>query len=147
MNKEKKYCIYSIVDLRTDQIIYVGKTYDFVKRKRAHFTDDRRHVDKYMYEEGRDNFEMNVVLDNIETNDEAVRLEDTYILEYQPNMNKCRSGHIEKDDPNGYMREYNKSDKQRNYYKDYHNTEKYREYQRQYYHRKKAEKQQMGLDN
>lgn len=131
MEKEKKYCVYKILDLRTDEIIYIGKSCDFKMRKSAHFTHDKRPIDKYMFDEGRHNFEMSIIQDNIETNDEAVKIEDNYILEYQPFMNKQRSGNISKD-----LKEYHNTDKwrehHREYLRDYRNTDKWREYNRNY---------------
>ena len=34
MEKEKIKCIYYIKDLRTDTIIYIGQTTDFIRRKK-----------------------------------------------------------------------------------------------------------------
>lgn len=141
--------MYKIVDTRNNQIVYIGKTNNFDNRKSNHFSQDKQHVDKYMLDEGRSNFEMTIIQDNIETNDEAIRLEDSYITEYQPLMNKQRSGNVFNDDPKQYMkdykREYEKTDKRRKYIREYQKSEKWkdyqREYQRQYYHRKKTEKQ------
>lgn len=126
--KTKTYCVYKILDLRNDQVVYIGKTCNFNKRKSAHFTQDKRPVDQYMFEQDRHNFEMTIIQNNIESNDEALKVEDAYILEYQPIMNKNRSGNIKKDDP-----------------KEYYNTEKWRgyrrDYYREYYQKKKLQKE------
>lgn len=163
------YTVYKITDLRTDEIIYIGKTNNFDWRKRDHFRKDKQSVDKYMLDEGRDNFEMTKLQDDIDTNDEAVKIEDNYIVELKPMMNKLRSGHIKIDNPNEYYRVYAKSEKQKEYMKEYHKqyrqsekyieyhqsdnykarrceymleykkSDKYREYQRQWYLKKKQD--------
>lgn len=132
MEKEKKYCVYSITDLRNDEIIYIGKTCNFKQRKYQHFGHNETLIDKHMFKEGRENFEMSIILDDIETNDEAVIIEDIYIVECQPLMNIRRSGNIKKDDPNKYSREYEKSDKRKDYRKEYYNSDKWREYHKEY---------------
>lgn len=146
------YCIYKITDLRSDEVIYIGKTKDFNSRRSFHFTQSKCPVQKYMLDEGREHFEMTKLVDDIETNDEAVKLEDQYIVELKPLMNKHRSGNIKKDDPKeyrrNYYREYNKSEKQkeykREYKRQYNKSEKQkeymREYNRQYRLKKKLEK-------
>lgn len=146
MEKEKTYCVYKIVDLRTDEIIYVGKTSNFKHRKYYHFTQDKTPVQKYMLEEGRDKFEMTKLIDDIETNDEAVKIEDAYIVDLQPIMNKNRSGNIMKDDPKEYYRAYqrdyysNDIDKWRKYARDYQKTDKCREHKREYLRKWRAMK-------
>lgn len=134
---EKTYCVYKITDIRTDEIIYIGKTCDFNRRKSEHLTQNKQCVDKHMADEGRENFEMSIIQDDITNNDTAVKTEDACIVEYQPIMNKQRSGHIEKDDPERYMRDYHSTEKYRNYQgdyqRDYQKSEKWRDYQRDYY--------------
>ena len=55
---EQKKCVYLIKDLRNNKIIYVGKTNDYDKRKYCHFKYNTQFIDLYMFDEGRDNFEM-----------------------------------------------------------------------------------------
>lgn len=140
------YYVYKITDLRKNDIIYIGKTKDFNKRRSHHFTDDKSHVDKYMLNEGRDFFKMEIIQDCIETDDEAVQIEDKYIVEINPIMNKQRSGNIYKNDPDSYMREYQskyqKSEKRKEYKKAYREAhyQEYLAYQKAYREKKKLEK-------
>ena len=129
---DKIQALYYIKDLRDDNIIYVGKTKDFERRKYQHFKDNRSYIDKYMYEEGRDNFEMLPFTDDdysIKSDEELLKTEDKKILELKPIMNKKRSGLIEKNDPKKYNREYQKTEK----WKEYLNTEKCKEYNKKYF--------------
>ena len=128
MDEEKIKCIYYIKDLRTDNIIYIGQTKDFKQRKYCHFGHKKEPVDKYMYEEGRENFTMNYFKDIDCTNmtdDEILNKEDVLILNYNTinnGFNKYRSGKISND-----MKEYKKN-YMREYQKEYH-----REYMKKYY--------------
>ena len=56
--EEKITAIYYIKDLRTDKIIYIGQTINYKKRKAYHFCSIKQPIDKYMFEEGRENFIM-----------------------------------------------------------------------------------------
>lgn len=154
------YTIYKITDLRTDQIIYIGKTIAFNVRKSMHFTQSKYPVDKYMLDEGRDNFEMTKIQDNVKTNEEAVKIEDQYIVELNPKMNKQRSGNISadmkeykneyyksekwKEYMKEYMKEYEKSEKCKEYRRQYQQSEKCKEYHRQYYLKKKQEQKNIN---
>ena len=67
MEQEKIKCIYYIKDNRTDKIIYIGQTKDFKQRRNMHFySKNNQPVDKYMFEEGRENFSMNIFEDKKE---------------------------------------------------------------------------------
>ena len=153
--EEKITAIYYIKDLRTDKIIYIGQTKDFKERKRNHFSHKEKPIDKYMYEEGRDNFLMEI-FNNVDctnmTKDEILNKEDELILYYETinnGLNKLRSGLITKEDGyekykrtkyykehrehvNEYRREYQKSEKQKEYRREYQKSEKYKEYRREY---------------
>ena len=94
-----------------------------------------------MFEQGRDNFKMLPFTDDdysIKSDEELLKAEDKKILELQPIMNKKRSGLIEKNDPEKYNREYQKSEKRRKYQREYHKSEKYKEYRREYRKQRKA---------
>lgn len=140
------YCVYKITDLRNNDIIYIGKTKDFNQRRSYHFTEDKTPVQKYMLNEGRDFFKMEIIQDCIETDDEAVQIEDKYIVEIKPIMNKNRSGNIYKNDPDSYIREYQKSEKWKEYQSTYQksyraaNHQEYLAYQKAYREKKKLEK-------
>ena len=156
MEQEKIKAIYYIKDLRTDKIIYIGQTINFQKRKRSHFSHKEQPIDKYMYEEGRDNFLMEI-FNNVDcanmTEDEILNKEDELILYYDTinnGLNKLRSGLITKEDGyekykrakyckehrehvNEYNRKYSKSEKRKEYNKEYKKSEKYKEYCKKYY--------------
>ena len=119
--------IYYIKDKRIDKIIYIGQTKDFKNRKAVHFSLTKQPVDLYMYEQGRDNFEVSVLEDFSDdiTKEEMQNKEQYYIDLYDTintGFNKNRSGNISFD-----IKEYN-----RVYLKDYHKSEKYKEYIREY---------------
>lgn len=131
---DKIKCLYYIKDSRTDEVIYIGQTKDFKERKHGHFTLKRNPIDKYMYEEGRKNFSMEIFTyidcTNM-TDDEILNKEDELILYYDTinnGFNKYRSGAISND-----MREYKK-----NYMREYHKDKEYQkeyhsEYMKKYY--------------
>ena len=147
--------LYFIKDLRTDKVIYIGQTSDFEGRKKQHFYNKISHIDKYMYEEGRDNFSMKMFSDIDCTNmtDEERRIkEDELILQYDTidnGFNKRRSGLISIDkikycnekrrerkisDPDykDKLKEYAKKSRLKN-------KEKYNEYRKQYYQEHREE--------
>ena len=134
-------CLYYIKDLRTDKIIYIGQTKDFNQRKNNHFRLNKNPIDKYMFENGRYNFSMeiftNIDYSNI-TNEELRKTEDELIINYDTintGFNRYRSGLITKNWNyyNEYMKQYHKTEKYKEYNKEYHKTEKYKEYQKKYY--------------
>ena len=103
MEEEKIKCIYYIKDLRTDKIIYIGQTTDFIRRKYNHFGHSTKPVDLYMFEEGRENFSM-LPFEDIDCKDfldeDLRKKEAELILQYDTinnGMNKVRSGLITKD--------------------------------------------------
>ena len=138
---DKIQTLYYIKDLRDNNIIYVGETKNFEQRKYFHFKDNRSYIDLYMFEQGRDNFKMLPFTDDdysIKSDEELLKAEDKKILELQPIMNKKRSGLIEKNDPEKYNREYQKSEKRRKYQREYQKSEKWKEYRREYRKQRKA---------
>ena len=144
---DKIQALYYIKDLRDDNIIYVGKTRDFERRKNQHFGNKKKQpIDLYMFEQGRYNFEMLPFTDDdysIKTDEELVKAEDKKILELQPLMNIRRSGLIVNKDPKKYHREYSNqyyknSEERKKYFNEYHKSEKYKEYRREYRKQRKA---------
>ena len=122
---DKIKCLYYIKDLRNDKIIYIGQTKDFQTRKYSHFGNKKTPIDKYMSEEGRENFEMNI-FNNIDctnmSDDEMLNKENELILQYDTihfGLNKNRSGLLT------YNKNYHKQYYSRNYHREY--MKKYRE--------------------
>lgn len=155
---EKIKCLYYIKDLRTDTIIYIGQTKDFKQRKNEHFGHTRKPVQKYIFNEGRENFSMLPFEDIDCTNmsdEEMLYKEDELILYYDTinnGLNRHRSGLISKEDGyekyknskyykehrehiKEYSREYSKEHREhRNeYQREYQKSEKYKEYCKKYY--------------
>lgn len=163
--EDKIKCIYAIKDKRNDKVIYIGQTKDFKQRKTNQFRGKNTHISKYMYEQGRDNFEMFILKELNEdiSKEEMLKIEDFYIVKYntlKPNgFNMIRSGYVNSDKNyvrerhNKYCREvYEHTEKRKLYYKsdkykekkrlnEYYKSEKYKEKKRQYYLRRKALKQ------
>ena len=153
MNKIK--CIYAIKDKRSDKVIYIGQTGNFKKRKSEHFSDKRRRVTKYMFDEGYDNFEMYVLeeLSDDTTLEEMRNKEQFYIDKFDTfnnGLNKRRSGNISADWKE-YCRDLKRTDKYKEKYKKWYEnnkekyqTEEYKKYNREkakrYYQKKKQEK-------
>lgn len=154
--EEKIKAIYYIKDLRNDKIIYIGQTTNFIGRKHEHFRKNDRPIDLYMYEEGRQNFSIEI-FDIDCTNmsdDERKNKEDELILQYDTinnGLNKKRSGLITKTEDYSalkikryrennkehckeYNKEYRKTEKYKEYYKEYRKTEKRKQYEKEYYH-------------
>lgn len=86
---KKIKCIYAIKDKRNDKVIYIGETVNFKKRKQDHFSAAITYIDNYMYEQGRDNFEMYVLeLLNEDISIEEMRnKEQDYIEKYDTYLN------------------------------------------------------------
>ena len=147
-------CIYAIKDKRSDKVIYIGQTKDFNHRKSNHFAESNAPIDKYMFEQGRNNFEMYVLEELSDTiSIEEMRNKEQYYIEkyntIETGLNKWRSGNYSKGDKiKEYNNEYYKSDKwveyNREYQREYRKSGKQRdyqrEYQREYYWKKKQEK-------
>lgn len=138
MEQEKIKCIYYIKDNRTDKIIYIGQTKDFKQRKYQHFGNNYiQIIDKYMFEEGRENFIMekfDIDCTNM-TEDEMLQKEDELILQYDTinnGFNMLRSGLISKtkEYDNQRSAKFHKTEKHKEYIKNYHQIEKYKEYQK-----------------
>lgn len=140
--EENITAIYYIKDLRTDKIIYIGQTKDFKHRENNHFGDKKTPIDLYMFNEGRDNFSMEIFEDMDVNNysDDDLRKKEQELIEYYDTinngLNKHRSGNILIDDikkyHREYMEEYNKTEKQKQYQRDYQNSEKRKEYLKKY---------------
>lgn len=134
MMEDKIKCLYYIKDLRSDKIIYIGQTINFKYRKYYHFGHKKQPVDEYMYNEGRDNFLMEMF--NIDclnmTDEEILKKEDELILKYNTideGFNIRRSGLIM------FTENYNRN-RQREYFKNEENhkrkNKKNKEYLKQY---------------
>ena len=149
--EDKIKCLYYIKDIRTDKIIYIGQTENYKRRKYHHFGQKERPVDKYIYEQGRENFTMerfDIDCSNMSDN-ERKQKEDELIITYDTinnGFNKNRSGMISNNIE--YYKEYLKNYyKNTEYYKEYlkkyQKTEHYKEYKKQYqkdYYQKHKEK-------
>lgn len=141
MYKIKIKCIYSIKDLRNDSVIYIGQTVNYNHRKTNHFHTIGTPVDKYMFDEGRENFEMYILQKfDEDISKEEMRNKENYYIEMfdtiENGFNKRRSGNIFCKDNNEYYKEYQKSDKMR---------EHRRKYLRQWRLKKKQEKEQINI--
>lgn len=138
MNKVK--CIYAIKDKRSDKVIYIGQTKDFQQRKKRHFIDKKTHIDNFMFEQGRDNFEMYVIeefSDNISK--EIMKMkEQEYIEKYntiKEGLNIKNSGNKEFQEQyqEEYNKEYRKTQKYKDICKQYKKSDKGREYNKKWY--------------
>jgi len=148
MDEEKIKCIYYIKDTRTDKIIYIGQTENYKQRKYCHFGHKKKPVDKYMFEEGRENFIMemfDIDCSNM-SDDERKQKEDELIINYDTiniGFNKNRSGMISKNDNyESFKRKRtyrNNIEHYKKYQKQYKNTEKYKEYTKDYYQKHREE--------
>ena len=123
--------LYYIKDLRNDNIIYIGKTTDFKRRKYCHFCTHSNYItpiDNYIINEGKENFIMELFTDinYTEMSDkELLEKEDELIILYDTinnGFNKRRSGLIRQDV--NYLHNYYQQKKE--------NNEKYIEYTREY---------------
>jgi hypothetical protein len=140
MTCEKIKSLYYIKDNRTDKIIYIGQTINYKKRIYDHFYyKNKSKIDKHMFEEGRENFSMDMFdIDcNNLTDEELRKKEDELIIQYDTinnGFNKNRSGLISKakeyykemvkkyrnqEKYNEYRKEYEKTEKRKNYLKEY----------------------------
>ena len=122
MMEDKIKCLYYIKDIRTDKIIYIGQTINFKNRKYIHFGHKTQPVDEYMYNEGRDNFLMEIF--NIDclnmTDEEILKKEDELILKYDSinngfNINRGGRNHIWTEEQRKIMSERNMGEKNPNY--------------------------------
>lgn len=147
--EDKIKCIYGIRDNRDNTFIYVGQTVNFYNRKSNHFNTKEKPIDLYMFEQGRDNFEMIIIekLNEDISKEEMKNKEQNYLeilnlLFPKKLLNQKRSGNI-CSNMKEYYREYRKTDKykeyRKQYDKEYYKTDKYREHKRQYYHKKNKE--------
>ena len=139
---EKIKAIYYIKDNRNDRIIYIGQTKNFKQRKKEHFRKNICPIDLYMFNEGRENFSMEIFeyIDVNDYTDEDLRKkEDELILQYDTinnGMNKIRSGLISKDKKE-YKKEYIKTEKSKEWNKQYYKSERYREISHRYEEKRK----------
>lgn len=99
-----------------------------------------------------ENIEKTVLVDNLNSKKEALKMEDNIIRALQMNnltINERRSGLIYTNDENAYMREYREDNREK--YNEYHrqwskdNREKKNKYQRQYRLKKKLEREQQTV--
>ena len=137
MNKIK--CIYAIKDKRNDKVIYIGQTGNFKKRKSEHFSDKRRSVTKYMFEQGRENFEMNILEElNEDISKEEMRNKEQYYIDkfdtHNNGFNIINSGNISLNKQE-YRKIIRETDKSKEWYKNYTQTEKFKNYQVEYHRR------------
>lgn len=148
MMDNKIKCLYYIKDLRSDKIIYIGYTTDYVLRKYEHFGRKKQKIDLYMFNEGRDNFLMEIFTNidfSVMTEDDFKKKEQELIEYYDTinnGYNKHRSGNIANiTNKNNYIKQYyidNRKDIiQRSTNNLKNNRERHNEYMRQYRLRKK----------
>lgn len=148
MMDDKIKCLYYIKDIRTDKIIYIGYTTDYVLRKYEHFGRKKQKIDLYMFNEGRDNFLMEIFTNidfSVMTEDDFKKKEQELIEYYDTinnGYNKHRSGNIANiTNKNNYIKQYyidNRKDIiQRSTNNLKNNRERHNEYMRQYRLRKK----------
>lgn len=140
-------CIYAIKDLRDDHIIYIGKTKDFKRRKANHFCKKKCPIDLYMFNEGRDNFSMDIIIEYIESDvsdEDLLKLENWFIEKYDTlnnGFNIRRSGGISKN-----IKEYRFQNKEyfKEYKKEYYskNKEYFKEHIKEYYSKNKEYKKE-----
>lgn len=141
---DKIKCIYAIKDKRSDKVIYIGQTKDFNHRKSCHFNDDKSIIDSFIFQEGREHFEMFLIeklLDDI-TNEEIHSKEEKYILEYGTlfnGFNKIHAINEKRKNPNEYLKQWRAENKElcssynKNYYEQNKDKfEKYREKRKEY---------------
>lgn len=144
---DKIKCLYYIKDTRTDKIIYIGQTIDFKRRKREHFGHIIQAVDLYMFENGRNNFSMEIFT-NINTenysNEDLQKKEQELILQYDTinnGYNKQKSGLITKDKDYKitYAKEHNETERRREYKKTYakEHSQELKEKKKEYYKQNK----------
>lgn len=145
---EKIKAIYYIKDNRNDRIIYIGQTKNFKQREKEHFRKNICPIDLYMFNEGRENFSMEIFEDidvNDYTDEDLRKKEDELILQYDTinnGLNKVRSGLVTKNKEyyNIILKNWRNNNKEyvneqaREYWR---NNEKYREYRKQYKHSEK----------
>lgn len=135
-------CIYAIKDKRSDKVIYIGETVNFKNRKKQHFCESKNPIDKYMFNEGRDNFKIYIFQElNEDISKEEMRnLEQIFIDKFDTHnngLNVRNSGNVKCKDPDAYnkdwyiknkeyMKEYQKEwrENHKNYWKQYNNQEK-----------------------
>lgn len=133
---DKIKCIYAIKDKRNDKTIYIGETVNFQGRKQHHLNDKERPIDYYMFEQGRDNFEINVLEElNEDLSKEEMKNKEQHYIDkfdtYNNGFNKRKSGNISK------TKDYNKNrtkksrelnpEHYKQYNANYYSTQEYRE--------------------
>ena len=150
MYKIKIKCIYAIKDKRNDKVIYIGQTGNFKKRQSEHFSDKRRRVTKYMFDEGRDNFEM-FVLEELsdDTSIEEMRNKEQNFIDkfntHNDGFNIIKSGNISLN-KSVYRKIIRETDKSKEWYKNYTQTEKFKSYQVEYHRQYRLKKKQESQD-
>ena len=122
------YTVYTITDIYTKKVIYVGKTKNFKKRKQQHL-QLKTNTKQWISMIGVDNISIDSV-HIFNNNIDAIRYEDELINKYHTitnGYNKQRSGNVYKDD--NYIKSYNKQYKK--VYRTEHNAEMI-QYDKQY---------------
>ena len=62
MEENKITAIYAIKDIRENKVIYIGLTTNYIQRKYCHFHNGiQTPIDKHMFNEGRENFDMYII--------------------------------------------------------------------------------------
>lgn len=147
---DKIKCIYAIKDKRNDKVIYIGQTGNFKKRQSEHFSDKRRSVTKYMFEQGRENFEMNILEElNEDISKEEMRNKEQYYIDkfdtHNNGFNIINSGNISLNKQE-YRKIIRETDKSKEWYKNYTQTEKFKNYQVEYHRQYRLKKKQESQD-
>lgn len=141
---DKIKCIYAIKDKRNNKVIYIGQTVNFKRRRTEHFCRNIQPIDLYMFEQDRNNFEMNIleeIYENISKED-LQNKEQEYIEHYnttETGFNRNKSGNCK--DMKKWYQDYHKTDKYKQYQLNFFGSEKYKDYKRQYRLKKKLESQ------
>lgn len=78
--EEQITAIYGIKDIRTDDIIYVGSTYNFEQRKKDHLNNSIQIIDNYMKKQGRKNFQI-FVIKKIDSEQYDIRIFEQYYID------------------------------------------------------------------
>jgi predicted GIY-YIG superfamily endonuclease len=142
-----KTVIYKIQHIDKDELLYVGSTTDFRRRKNRHKSDCKRGTIK-LYEMIRDNggwqmFNMVIIKEFCCENAEQARAEEDRIMrEMKCNMNMIRA-HTTSEEKRQQKKEYFEQNKQQKkeydeqYYEN--NKEKKKEYVKEYYEQNREE--------
>lgn len=78
--EEKIAAIYGIKDIRTDDVIYVGSTYNFEQRKKDHLNSSLQIIDNYMKKQGRNNFQI-FIIKKIDSEQYDIKIFEQYYID------------------------------------------------------------------